>query len=103
MTKGKSSFWIFLTSGLYAVMCAPVILYAERRGWPEWPLHSTQLIATLICFISSFIYTMSHRNTPPGWRRRLAVVSLLLSGVWLAIICVLLLLWTVVPSKLDLP
>jgi len=87
MNMTTTAKWLFLIAGGYALLCAPAILVAERYGWSEAPLHSTQLLATLICFVSSAAFMLSTTGSSSGWERSLSAVALILSGLWLAFFC----------------
>ena len=42
MSVTQSLKWLFLVGGIYAALCAPAILVAERLAWSEGPFHVTQ-------------------------------------------------------------
>ncbi len=79
--------WWHLGSGAYALLCAPAILVAEQQGWPERPLHSTQLLATLVCLMTSVRYLRSTRGCSLGIRRPLALAVSVASGLWVGFVC----------------
>lgn len=91
MNMTTPSRWLFLVTGGYALLCAPAILLAEQYGWSQAPFHVTQLIATLICFPSSVVFLWSTKGTHFGWQRSLSIVALLMSGLWVAFFCFVLL------------
>ncbi len=81
---------LFLIPGALAVLCAPVVLLAERYDWPEAPVHATQILATLMCAPAAALHLLRLRRrrarqpeAPAPWRR-LAWVALVLSSGWLA-------------------
>jgi hypothetical protein len=83
----------FLLSGLCALACLPAILVAERLAWSERPLHATQMIACLLCFLTSTAYLLRNRTAPRN-SRATAWLASLLSGGYLAF-----LLWVI--TRLD--
>lgn len=86
MSLGASSRPVFLGAGAYALFCCPAILIAERRGWPEWPFHITQLLATLLCFAGSLAFVLSSGGSGRTLDRSVAALALALSGAWLAFV-----------------
>jgi hypothetical protein len=84
--RTQASWWLVPGTGLYAVLCAPLILLAERYGWSEGPFHVTQLLATLVCFLSSIVFIRGDKPASVRWQRAVAIVALTLSGLWLAVL-----------------
>ncbi|MHC5212555.1 MAG: hypothetical protein ACYTG2_17725 [Planctomycetota bacterium] len=87
----RASGWTLLASGGLALLCAPAILVAEQLGWSQRPLHGTQLLATMVCLVSSARFLWAGRGEVRGWPRVLAIVALGLSGLWLCFVCFVLL------------
>ena len=87
----RASGWILLASGGLALLCAPAILVAERLGLSQRPFHATQLLATLVCLVSSARFLLASRSEVRGWPRVLGMVALGLSGLWLGFVCFVLL------------
>ena len=89
-TSGRSdprpSTRVFLLSGIYALLCIPGILLAERNGWSQRPFHSTQWLAVAVCLVSSAKFLWGSRGLSVGWRRPVACLGLLLSGLYLLFI-----------------
>jgi hypothetical protein len=82
---------LFMGTGIYALVCAPAILLAERLGWSQSFFHITQLVATILCVPSAAIFLWLTRGLRFNWARWLALIACVLSGLWLAfVICVLL-------------
>lgn len=90
MTIARVSKWLFVGTGVYALLCAPAILLAERYSWPQSPLHATQFLAAFICFPSSLLFLWFSRDAQSGVRR-LAVAAAILSAAWLAFVVYVLL------------
>jgi hypothetical protein len=82
----RSSKWLFVTTGIYAILCLPAILIVERLGWTERPFHSTQFLAVALCFPASLTFLWRTRGTPCGVSRGLASAAALLSGLWLSFV-----------------
>ena len=81
MTMKILSKWSFLASGMYALLCIPVILVAERLHWPEGIFHATQFLSVAVCIPASFLFLWLSRGT---WSRLrwLALSALILAGAW---------------------
>lgn len=77
---------VFLFSGIYTLLCIPGILLAERNGWSQVPFHSTQWLAVAVCAFSSAWFLWASRGLSVGWRRPVACLGLLLSGLYLLFI-----------------
>ncbi len=77
---------IFLASGVYAALCVPGILIAERAQWDESLFHSTQWLALVVCSLSSARFLLVSRGQAVGWRRPVAWLAGLLSGLYLLFI-----------------
>lgn len=76
----------FLVSGIYAVLCAPAIFLAEHYGGPQSFFHASQLLAVVICFLSSSAYLRRGRQPKQTSWLVLAAISALVSGLWLAFV-----------------
>ncbi len=85
MATPHVSRFAFLASGIYALLCAPLILLAERLSFSQSPLHASQFIAVLICLPASLAYLWGTRGQR-AWTRRLAVVAAFLATAWLGFI-----------------
>lgn len=90
MNVTQSSKWLFLAAAGYAIACAPLILLAERLGWPESPFHVTQLLAVAVCFPASLLFLRRSRGAVFSTLHWLAVAAAVLSGLWLAFLGVVL-------------
>jgi len=99
--KTRPSWWLMLGTGLYAVLCVPLILLAERHGWSEGPFHGTQLLATLVCFLSSIDFIRGDKPKSVRWQRAVAIVALTLSGLLLALLAFALMVVSVGLNSLD--
>jgi hypothetical protein len=86
MNIRASSSWLFLVAGIYALACIPAIFLAERFSWPEWPFHTTQLLAVVLCFLTSVVFLWSTRGSQFGAQRWLATIASVLCGLWLAFV-----------------
>ena len=78
--------WLFLTTGIYAAMCAPAILLAERFGFRESPIHVTQWLAAAACIPASSTYLWLSRARPTGPLRLLAILALVSALAWVAFV-----------------
>ena len=85
MATREASKSVFLASGIYALLCAPLLLVAERFSFPQWPLHASQFIAVLICLPASLIYLWCTRGQRAPIRQ-LAIAASLLAASWLGFI-----------------
>jgi hypothetical protein len=94
-------FWLSLVAGALALVCAPTILLAEERDWSEAPIHVTQMVATVVCFVSSVVFLRSKEKGKDDWQRNIAGLACLLSGLWLALICIAVVLVGVELSQWD--
>jgi hypothetical protein len=83
MSITQSSKCLFLTAGVCALLCAPAILFAERRAWSQAPFHVTQLLAVALCLPASLTFLWRTRGTKFRGERWLVVAAAVLSGVWL--------------------
>ena len=85
MATERISRSFFLASGVFALLCAPLIVIAERFSLPQWPLHASQFIAVLICLPASLIHLGRTRGerAPARW---IAVAAALLATAWLGFI-----------------
>jgi hypothetical protein len=83
MNITQSSKWLFVATGVYASLCAPAILLAERLGWPETPFHATQFLAVALCFPASLLFLWLTRGIAFGALQWLAAIAAVLSGLWL--------------------
>jgi hypothetical protein len=79
----RASGWVLLASGVVALLCVPAILVTEQLGRSQRPFHTTQLLATVVCLVSSARFLWASRGDVLGWPRVLALVALGLSGLWL--------------------
>ncbi len=86
MSVTNSLKWLFLVGGIYAALCAPVILLAERFAWSQSPLHLTQFLAVALCFPASLAFLRRTRRSPLNAERWLALAAAVLSGLWLSFI-----------------
>ncbi|MBC8404855.1 MAG: hypothetical protein H8E15_06495 [Planctomycetes bacterium] len=81
--------WIFLASGINALACISPTFIAESLNFPEVYVGLTQLMAAIVCFMSSRSYLKSTRRTPSSDEYRkpllstLAVIGATLSGLWI--------------------
>ena len=91
MNITQSSKWLFLVAGIYAALCAPAILLAERLAWPQSPFHVTQLLAVALCLPASLTFLWRTRGSPFTTQRWLAVTAAVLSGLWLSFVIYVLL------------
>lgn len=73
-----------MLSGLCALGCIPGILAAEHFGWSERPFHATQILATLLCFVTSVGYLLMGRRSMNPATQALTVTATVLSGSYLA-------------------
>ena len=80
----------FGASGLGIILCALLVLLVEsdRLDIPQMPIHQTQGILTVTCFIASLAYLLVVHPEERRSLRRLAVISAALSGIWLVVILV---------------
>lgn len=91
MSGTQSLKWLFLAGGVYAALCAPAILVAERLAWSQGPFHVTQLLAVALCFLSSLAFLWRTRRSPFSSQRWLALAAAVLSGLWLSFVVYVLL------------
>ncbi len=91
MSVTQSLKWLFLGGGIYAALCAPAILVAERLAWSQSPFHVTQFLAVTLCFPASLAFFWRTRRAPLSAERWLALVAAVLSGLWLCLILYVLL------------
>jgi hypothetical protein len=77
---------VLLVMGFYALGCAPAILIAERFGWSQWPLHSSQLLAVVVCLLAGLGFLWSTRGDRIRGFRLLAMLAVGASGLWLAFV-----------------
>jgi hypothetical protein len=85
MSIAVVSKWSFLSAGIVALACIPMIFLAERYSWSQPPLHTAQLLAAALCFPASLVFlraTNGVRSSVEGWP---ATVAAVLSGFWIAI------------------
>ena len=87
----ESSKRLFLTAGIYAALCAPAILVAERLSWPERVFHVTQWLAVAVCLPAGLTFLWSTRCSPSSTLRWLALAATVLSGLWLSFLLYVLL------------
>jgi hypothetical protein len=91
MNITQSSKWLFVTTGVYAALCAPAILLAERLAWPQTLFHVTQFLAVALCLPASLLFLWRTRGSASGAQQSLAVVAAVLSGLWLSFVVFVLL------------
>ena len=86
--KGLASIaqYLFMGTGIYALACAPAILFAERLGWSQSLLHATQLVTTFLCVSSAGCFLWITRGLGLNWKRCFAVFACVLSGLWLTFV-----------------
>ena len=75
---------MLLITAIYSLACIPAILLSERYGWTQAPYHLTQLIAIILCLISSIVFLAATRSSPFGPWQWLASSALALCALWLA-------------------
>ena len=78
----RFAFRLMLFAGIWALACAPAILLAESKRWPQWPFHSTQLVACLVCIGGSTWFLVATRSQEKGWRQVVALAGWMLAGAW---------------------
>ncbi len=86
MSSARPAKWIFVVTGVYALACVPAILVAEKLRLPEWPLHTSQLLAVIVCFLAGALFLVTKRSPARGALGWLAIVACVLCGLWLAFI-----------------
>ncbi len=74
---------MLLITAIYALVCIPAILLSERYGWTQAPYHLTQMIAVILCLISSVVFLAATRSSPFGPWQWLASSALALCFLWL--------------------
>jgi hypothetical protein len=79
---------ILIASGAYALACIPAIYAAEHFDWPEWPLHSTQLVAVAVCALASARHLWVGRGS--GWPATRVIAALACGATvgWLGFVAV---------------
>ena len=82
-----ASWWLFLSLGGYILACIPAIFVAEHFGWSQWPLHTTQLLATVLCIPSAAAFLWCTRGARFGWQQVVAILAVLLAGLWCVFVC----------------
>ena len=84
MKKLPRSYWIQLISGLFALLCIPMILIAESTGWFHDELfHLPQWAAIFICFVSGLIVLLKKRTSLGRFHRVISSLALALSWMFL--------------------
>ena len=76
---------VVLIPAIYSLACIPAILLSERYGWTQAPYHLTQLIAIILCLISSIVFLAATRSSPFGPWQWLASSALALCFGWLTL------------------
>ena len=85
---------VVLITAIYSLACIPTILLSERYGWTQAPYHLTQLIAIILCLISSIVFLAATRSSPFGPWQWLASSALALCALWLAFVAYVLLTYS---------
>lgn len=80
------SFKIQLFSGLYVLLCIPLILLAEKYSFSEAPFHLTQLIAIISCFISGLVVLIKGRKGMKATGLFVSGLGVILTGLILAFV-----------------
>jgi len=90
---------LHLISGVYVLLCIPGIFLAEANDWQEAPLHISQMLAVLVCFITSLVYIMAvkierrHGKNPNDRPVSLAWFACIATGLWIGICIIVLGIW----------
>jgi hypothetical protein len=77
---------IFLFSASWVLLCIPCILIAEGQRFPQWPFHMSQMLMSLVCCVTAFVTWRQHRTVVPIWLRRLSLLGVILTCLWLTFI-----------------
>lgn len=87
MKKFPLSYRMQLISGLFALLCIPMIFIAEATGWfGDELFHLPQWIATTICFISGIIVLVKRKSGFSYFHTAVSLLGVVLSGMYLALI-----------------
>jgi len=93
MKKLPLSYWILLISGLFALLCIPLILIAEATGWfPDELIHLPQWIAIFVCFVSGIILHLKKGINLGRFHQVISKLGLVLSGMFLIAFAILILI-----------
>ncbi len=79
----KAMQYTFIISGVYALLCIPLIYMFEYLHISETPLHSTQFFTVLTCFVTSLIYRIMIRKDKFTLMKVLSSIALALSAIWI--------------------
>ena len=80
---------VFLFSASWVLLCIPCILIAEGQRFPQWPFHTSQMLMSVVCCVTSFVTWRQHRAVVPIWLRRLSLLGVILTSLWLTFIVVI--------------
>ena len=75
--------YTFIISGVYTLLCIPLIYMFEYLHINETPLHSSQFFAVFICFVTSLIYRIMIRKDKFTPMKALSSIALTLSTLWI--------------------
>ena len=90
-----------ILSALYASICVPAILLAERFNLPEWPMHTTQPLAIVILLVSGSYYLYQTRRGEPSWFRKSLYFLCGAAVVWICLIIAFIVASVFLPSGPD--
>ena len=85
---------VLVVTATYILGCIPAILLAERYGWTQAPFHLTQLVAVVLCLISSTVFLAATPSSPFRIWQWLASVALVLTLLWLALVAYVILTYS---------
>ena len=77
---------LFIFAGIYALLCIPAVLIAERYDWPEWFIHVSAFIASGLCFVSAGVYYYRTRAMAQAFGRGLAIMAIIFAGLWVSFV-----------------
>lgn len=84
------SFKIQLFSGIFAVLCIPMIFIAEATGWfGDELFHLPQWIAIFICFVSGIIVHLRKGVKLGRFHQILSSLGVVLSGIFVILFAIL--------------
>jgi hypothetical protein len=87
MKKFPLSYWIQLISGLFALLCIPMIFIADGTGWfGDELFHLPQWIAIFICFVSGVMVQLRGQDKLGRLHKIISNLGLVLSGTFVILV-----------------